>query len=128
VPLKIPRLLIRHWIPSTGLHTDKNTKLQEESTSHPTRTAYVIQNHQVQQDQGQHDLYGRHKSGGLQSTIHSWDPKTSIKIKSSINYYQSAGTLFWGTTNNFNPQHFVIRSVGTISGTSKKHKRIASFR
>jgi hypothetical protein len=84
VPLNSPRLLIRHWIPSTGLHTDKNTKLQEKSTSRPTWTAYAIQIHQVLQDQGQHDLYGRRKSGGLQSTIHSWDPKTSIKIKTPL--------------------------------------------
>jgi hypothetical protein len=65
VPLNSPRLLIRHWIPSTGLHTHIPTKLQEEAISRPTRTDYAIQNHQVLPDQGQHDLYGRRKSGRL---------------------------------------------------------------
>jgi hypothetical protein len=43
VPLNSPRLLIRHWIPSTRSHTDIHTKLQEESISRPTRTDYAIQ-------------------------------------------------------------------------------------
>ena len=44
MPLNSPRLLIRHWIPSTGLHTDKEAKLQEESISRPTQTDYAILN------------------------------------------------------------------------------------
>jgi hypothetical protein len=101
VPLNSPRLLIQHWIPSTGLHTDINTKLQEESISRPTRTYYAIQNHQVLQDQGQLDLYGRRKSGGLQSTNHSWDPKTSTRTNSSINYHRHQMLI---TNTSINPR------------------------
>jgi hypothetical protein len=43
VPLNSPRLLIRHWIPSTGLHTDIHTKRKEESISRPTQTDYAVQ-------------------------------------------------------------------------------------
>jgi hypothetical protein len=53
LPLKGPRLLIRHWILDAKEHTDNILRLLKVSTSLPTQADHTKPYHQVLQNQGQ---------------------------------------------------------------------------
>jgi hypothetical protein len=127
VPLNSPRLLIRHWIPSTGLHTDKILSYKrslyparhEQPTQYKTTKYYKIRDNMTSTgDASQEDSNRPHPLGTRRHQSGSNAPLIIINLR---RLYSEVLPII------STPQHFVIRSVGTISGTSKKHKRIAFF-
>ena len=62
LPLKGPRLLIRHWILDVEKHTDNIPRLLTVSTSLSTQTYHAMHYPQVLQIRDNQDLYGRCKT------------------------------------------------------------------